>query len=599
MPRRASCDIVEGSNPLGAAQDRIGAGSMTKIVISYRRRDSEAMTGRIFDRLVAHYGRDAVFRDIDNIPPGIDYRAHITDALAHSDIFLAIVGPNWAARSGRAGHARIDDEDDLVRIEVETALRRGIPVIPVLLGDTRMPTADHVPEGLKNFVFRQAVRVDPGRDFEHHMERLTREIDRILERRLEAVALKPQIEAPRLALPDKPSVAVLPFGNMSGDPEQEFLADGIAEDVITALSRYPSLFVIARNSSFTFAGRTVNVKEIGRELGVRYVLEGSLRRAGDRIRVTAQLVEAEIGNHLWAERYDRDLADIFAVQDEITQAVTIAIAPAIRDAELRRALRKPTGNLDAWTAYQRGLWHHFKSDPDDNSLAQRYFQQAIDLDPTFSGGYLGLARAYIQVATDFETVSRVEAHRSAETLARQAIALDPADAEAHSTLAAARLHARGDYEGAIAAAEQALALSPNLASAYVTLGSALNFSGRPREGLVALERSIRLDPHEPALPGRLNGLALGLYFAHEYEAAVDAAKRAIRANPNFPLPYRWLAAALGQLGSSAEAAEALEKARAISPASFDKYVRRRVPWHRPEDHAHMIEGLRKAGWREE
>lgn len=160
---------------------------------------------------------------------------------------------------------------------------------------------------------------------------------------------------PALALPDKPSIAVLPFANMSNDPEQEFFADGIAEDIITALSRYPSLFVIARNSSFSFRGRAVDVKQVGRELGVRYVLEGSLRKSANRIRVTAQLVEAETGNHVWAERYDRDLADIFAVQDEITQATTIAVAPAIADAEQQRAIRKPPDSLDVWAAYQRSL----------------------------------------------------------------------------------------------------------------------------------------------------------------------------------------------------------------------------------------------------
>jgi len=160
---------------------------------------------------------------------------------------------------------------------------------------------------------------------------------------------------PPLALPDKPSLAVLPFTNMSGDPEQEFVSDGIAEDVITALSRHPSLFVIARNSTFTYKGRAVDVKQVGRELGVRYVLEGSVRKVGNRIRVTAQLIEAETGNHFWANRYDRDLADIFAVQDEITHALTTALTPAIADAELRRAIRKPPESLDAWAAYQRGL----------------------------------------------------------------------------------------------------------------------------------------------------------------------------------------------------------------------------------------------------
>jgi adenylate cyclase len=190
-----------------------------------------------------------------------------------------------------------------------------------------------------------------------------------------------------LSLPDKPSIAVLPFANMSSDTEQEFFADGIAEDVITALSRYPSLFVIARNSSFTYKGQAVDVKEIGRDLGVRYVLEGSLRKAANRIRVTAQLVEAEIGRHVWAERYDRDLTDIFAVQDEITEAVTIAIAPAIADAELQRALRKPPGSLDAWAAYQRGLWHLGKATAHDYEMAKEFFRRAIDLDPNFPDGY--------------------------------------------------------------------------------------------------------------------------------------------------------------------------------------------------------------------
>src|SRR5205814_10316301 len=172
-----------------------------------------------------------------------------------------------------------------------------------------------------------------------------------------------------LPLPDRPSVAVLPFANMSSDPEQEFLADGIAEDVITALSRYPSLFVIARNSTFTYKGRAAEIRQVGRELGVRYVLEGSLRKAANRIRVTAQLIEAETGNHVWTERYDRDLADIFAVQDEISEAVTMAIAPAIEDAERQRAMRKPPGSLDAWTAYQRGLWHIGKEKIEDFTLA--------------------------------------------------------------------------------------------------------------------------------------------------------------------------------------------------------------------------------------
>src|SRR5271167_2534301 len=335
---------------------------------------------------------------------------------------------------------------------------------------------DHVRDRLP-FVFE-----DLG---ERQVKNITRPVRVYRVRDADATAKNPSVSSsPALPLPDKPSVAVLPFTNMSPEPEQEFFADGIAEDVITALSRYPSLFVIARNSSFTYKARAVDVKQVGRELGVRYVLEGSLRKSSNRIRVTAQLVEAETGKHVWAERYDRDLADIFALQDEITEAVTIAIAPAIADAEQRRALRKPPGSLDAWAAYQRGLWHLSKFTSDDTALGEKFFRQAIDLDPTFSGGYGRLAAAQGR-AVDFQTRDLPETLSLEEGLARQAVALDGADAEARSHLANA-LYRRGDYEGGLAEAERALAISPNLAVAHSVLGKTLLFSGRPEKGIAAL-----------------------------------------------------------------------------------------------------------------
>ena len=400
---------------------------------------------------------------------------------------------------------------------------------------------------------------------------------------------------PPLALPDKPSLAVLPFTNMSGDPEQEFVSDGIAEDVISALSHYPSLFVIARNSTFTYKGRAVDVKQVGRELGVRYVLEGGVRKAGNRIRVTAQLIEAETGNHVWANRYDRDLADIFAVQDEITHALTTALTPAIADAELRRAIRKPPESLDAWAAYQRGLWHLSKANSEDDTIAQNFFRQAIDLDPTFAPGYSALALAQLQAAAIYQKLSLAEAQSSAEALARRAVSLDGADAEARSCLGWA-LQARGELDGALVEIERALAMSPNLAVAHWQRGATLIFSGQPMKGLEALETCIRLDPRDPFMAVRLLHIACGLYFAREYEGVIEAAKRLIRSYPDFPMIYRWPAAALGQLGRAAEAREWLEKAISYAPAAFKMYVHNRVPWFRPEDHAHLVEGLRKAGW---
>ena len=312
-------------------------------------------------------------------------------------------------------------------------------------------------------------------------------------------------------LPDKPSIAVLAFTNVGGDNTYEYLSDGIADDIIASLSRCPWLFVIARNSSFTFKGRPVDVKQVGRELGVRYVLEGGVRKAGTRIRVTAQLVESETGTHVWASSFNKDLVDIFAVQEEISEAVSIAVAPAIADAEVRRALRKPDRNLDAWSAFQRGLWHFSKFNPNDNVLAQKLFQQSIDFDPTFSGGYKGLCWSLCQAATTLLTHELADALTSAEALARRAVALDGADAEARSSLALT-LWLQGDLEGAKAEAEQAIEASPNLAFANAMLGATLLYSGHPKEGIVALEKAIRVDPYDPGLVSSTESLGGSILF---------------------------------------------------------------------------------------
>ena len=430
---------------------------------------------------------------------------------------------------------------------------------------------------------------------EQQVKNISRPVRAFRTRLREPTVITGDTSALLMSLPDKPSVAVLPFANMSSDAEQEFLADGIAEDVITALSRYPSLFVIARNSCFIYKSRAVEVRQVGRELGVRYVLEGSLRKADNRIRVTAQLVEAETGNHVWAERYDRDLGDIFAVQDDISDAVTIAIAPAIAGAERHRAIRKPPDSLNAWSAYQRGLWHLGKTTSEDCALAEKIFLQAIDLDPNFAGSYCGLASAYLNSANMLFTRSLAEARQLAEPMARRAVALGGGDPEARSCLALV-LWARGDLSGAQAEAEQALAESPNLAIAYAVLGAALIFSGQREDGVPAIEKSIRLDPHDPRSATRLNQIALSHYFSREYVAVLEITDKAIRSYPNFPHFYRWRAAALGQLGRAEEARHALNEAVSVAPSSFEVYVRSRVPWMRAEDHAHMVEGLRKAGW---
>jgi adenylate cyclase len=399
-----------------------------------------------------------------------------------------------------------------------------------------------------------------------------------------------------IPMPDKPSVAVLAFTNMSADPEQEYFSDGIADDIITELSRSHSLFVIARNSSFSYRGRSVDVKQVARELGVRYVVEGSVRRVAERIRINAHLIDAIAGNQIWAERYDRQLADIFSAQDEITIAVTRAIHPTIADAELRRILRKPPENLGAWEAYQRGLWHLRKPNATDNERARDFFRRATELDPMFATPHAMLAYSRGWGFTSGGVRGSRENQEMAEAESRRAIELDPNDATAHAMLSWWAYTFHGNYSAGLDRADHAISVSPNDISAWVAKGRALVFSGRAGEGRDAIQTALRLSPRDPVTWVALMMLAISYYFERNYIAAVEVAQRTIGAHPAFPLPYRWLAAALGQLGRTDEAHDALRRAIEVSPRSFEFYVRRRPPWHRLEDHEHMLDGLRRAGW---
>ena len=395
-----------------------------------------------------------------------------------------------------------------------------------------------------------------------------------------------------LALPDKPSIAVLPFDNLSGDPEQEYFSDGVAEDVITQLSRSSALFVIARNSSFTYKGRAVDVKQVGRELGVRYVLEGSVRRAGERVRISAQLVEAETGNHIWAERYDRPLADVFVVQDEISDAVTTAIGPAVADAEMQRAMRRPPASLGAWDLYQQGMWHRAKLGAAANDEARGLFERAIELDPMFAAAYVGLSLACFWAGSQYQTMPLDEATRLAAMHALKAVELDPGDADAQAMLAGTWFM-QGDKDNALAIARQALAINPNCAYAHRIIGAVLILTGRMAEGRQALGVFERLSPRDASFAVTHTQIAISYYFERDYERSVEAARRLLSTHPGHTLTYRWMAAALGQLGRIEEARVALA---AVSPREFDVYVLTRAPWMRPEDHEHMLDGLRKAGW---
>jgi adenylate cyclase len=391
----------------------------------------------------------------------------------------------------------------------------------------------------------------------------------------------------------KPSIAVLSFTNMSADPEQEYFSDGVADDIITELSRIRSFFVIARNSSFTYKGRAIDIRQVARELGVRYVLEGGVRRNSERLRVTAQLVDAETGSHLWADRYERPLADLFALQDEIAAAVAKAIRPAIATAELRRALRKPPESLDAWDAYQKGLWHLLGQKAEDIPSARKYFARSLELDPTLASAHTSLAWLYIMEGGAFGLLPFEEASRLAAEEARKAVAADPDDADAHAMLAFALSNLR-DFRSVANHIEQALAISPSCAGAYHVRGMNLLFSGHPSEARSDLAVAIQLDPHRAQF--FLLQVGMSHYFEGDYATAVAVLQGMISDNPSNPPAYRWLAASLAQLGRAEEASQALDMAKTSWPDSFRRYTEERAPWFRPEDFEHMLDGLRKAGW---
>jgi adenylate cyclase len=402
-------------------------------------------------------------------------------------------------------------------------------------------------------------------------------------------------KAPALPLPDGPSIAVLPFHNIGDDSEQEYFVDGLVEDIITALSRFKSLFVIARNSSFTYKGRAVDVRQVGRDLGVRYVLGGSVRKDSNRLRITAQLIDAVSGAHVWAERYDRNLSDVFAVQDEMTARVAGLIEPALAEAERQRVLRKPPDRLDAWEAYQRGLWHFYKYGPKENQTALAFFRQAIALDPNFAPGHYGYALALQWDVWHYSHRPFEEVQGVPRKEALLAVSLDDKDAMAHAVLAHMLMWG-SEWEAAIAEARTALALNPNNAFVISMLGCVLGFGGYRDEALDRIRQAMRASPQDPLTWLWTLWTASIQLGGRKFDAALEALHQVVRLRPGLALAYELMASCQAHLGRLDEARAALERI----PAQFSEQFRRhqqRLPWVRPEDYAVREEGLRLAGYR--
>jgi len=396
-----------------------------------------------------------------------------------------------------------------------------------------------------------------------------------------------------LPLPDRPAIAVLPFTNMSGDPEQEHFSDGICEDIITALSKLRWFFVIARNSSFTYKRRTVHLQQIADELGVRYVLEGSVRKGGDRVRITAQLNDVATGSHLWAERYDRGLADVFAVQDEITEAIVAAIEPQLYAAENFRAQRKHPDSLDAWDLVMRALSHYWRITRQDNIVAQALLEKAIRIDPHYGQALGVLATSYIFCA-HMGWMDLAAAAALAEPAALAAIRADGEDPWAHYALGAVSLVARR-FADSLAEFETALHLNPNFSLAQAYHGLTLSYCGRWQEGAAATARAQRLSPRDPFSPIYASIAAWAQFLGRHYEEAMRLAREAIRQRGDFVGAHRVLTAAAGMAGETGVAKAALQELRRAQPNVSLAWVSANMPIQHEADRDHYVDGLRRAG----
>jgi TolB-like protein len=398
-----------------------------------------------------------------------------------------------------------------------------------------------------------------------------------------------------LALPDQPSVAVLPFLNLSGDPDQDYFADGVVEDIIGALSRMRWLFVIARNSSFTYKGRAVDVKQVGRELGVRYVLEGSVRKAGNRVRVTGQLIDATAGAHLWAERFDSTLEDIFDLHDELATSVVGAIAPQLERAEIQRAKHKPTDKLDAYDYYLRGMASFHQGNKEGMNEALPLFYQAIERDPGFASAYAMAAACLFWSKFNGWVADRSRVMSEGARLAHRAIELGKDDAVALARGGHALANFVGDLDSGIALIDKALILNPNLAAAWFLGGFVQIMRGEPDNAIERLAYAMRSSPLDSEMYRMQCGTALAHLFAGRFDEAAPWAEKALRDLPSFLIAVCIIAASHAFAGRMDEAQRAIQDLRRLDPALRLSNLKDWLLFHRPEYLTTLSDGLRRAG----
>jgi TolB-like protein/Flp pilus assembly protein TadD len=413
----------------------------------------------------------------------------------------------------------------------------------------------------------------------------------VMENDIEALREAGLPEYSPIALPDRSSIAVLPFVNMSGDPEQEYFSDGLTEDLITDLSKFRGLFVISRNSVFTYKGQAIKPEQVRKDLGVRYMLEGSVRKAGKRVRITAQLIDTTTGGHLWAERYDRELKDIFTLQDEITQQIVSALDVKFEQIEQERALRKDTADLNAFDYNLQGWWYYHRFTKEDNEQARRMFEKATEIEPKFANAYAGLGLTYYEPWARLWNQDPQSLERAFQ-LAKKAISLNDSLSSAYTLLSHVYLW-RKQHAQAIAEQERAIALNPNNANGYADLAEILVWMGRPQEALVMVEKAMRLNPHYPV--NYLFILGFAYSTMERYEEAMSALKGALTRSPDHLGAHLMLAIIYGEIGREEEARAHVAEALRINPQLSIELLEQISPFKDTAIFERMVDNLRRAG----
>ena len=408
----------------------------------------------------------------------------------------------------------------------------------------------------------------------------------------QAVTVEPSAP-PAASASERPAIAVLAFDNMSNDPDQEYFCDGISEDILTALSKVRWFLVIARNSSFTYKGRSVPIRKVAEELRVRYVVEGSVRKEANRVRITAQLNDASTGSHLWAEHYDRELVDVFAVQDEITNAIVAAIEPQIYVAENFRARRKPPASLDAWDLSMRALSHYWRITREDHVTAQALLEKAIAIDPNYGQAQALLAASHM-FGAHLGWAEHAKAVPIAERAAVAAVQLDRDDAWAHTALGSVCFSTRR-LDDALAEYETALQLNPNFCLAQGYYALALSYAGRHEDSFEAAQRAIRLSPRDPALAIYYAIAGYARFLSRRYDEAIALAREAIRHRGDLTGAYRVLVVSASMSGDAATAEMALAELCRVQPSMSLAWATTQLPWQNEADRDHFLEGCRRAG----